>query len=141
MLLINKVFFSISPGYFLKIDSSQGRPGDIADVQTPMFPSSHGVCYVRFFYYMYGGQHIGPLRVCTPFNLLYTVQIVLNAHTLINTPLFGCQKWPFHQCVLEFQEPLINANFKIVGEYPIFLSGNYLTLLFYHVHKSSCFLL
>ena len=64
-------FFSISTGYFLKIDSSQGRPGDIADVQTPMFPSSHGVCYVRFFYYMYGGQHIGPLRVCTPFNLSY----------------------------------------------------------------------
>ena len=60
--------FFISTGYFLKIDSSQGRPGDIADVQSPMFPSSRGVCYVRFFYYMYGGQHIGPLRVCTLVN-------------------------------------------------------------------------
>jgi len=43
--------------------SSALRPGDIVGVQSPTFPASEGVCYVRFYYYMYGSANIGPLRV------------------------------------------------------------------------------
>ena len=52
-----------SVGYFLSMNSAGNQPGDIADIQTQFFPASHGLCYVRFFYYMYGSQNIGPLRV------------------------------------------------------------------------------
>ncbi|WAR02785.1 MLRP2-like protein [Mya arenaria] len=52
-------------GHFLLMVSSGLKGGDVVDVQTPQFPASHGVCYLRFYYYMFGSQNIGPLRVYT----------------------------------------------------------------------------
>ncbi|KAH3887722.1 hypothetical protein DPMN_011741 [Dreissena polymorpha] len=52
-------------GYFLLMDSSAMESSDIMDIQTPTFPSSFGLCSIRFYYYMFGSQNIGPLRIYT----------------------------------------------------------------------------
>lgn len=41
------------------------RAGDTAKVNSPTFPPSRGVCYVRLWYYMYGSSTMGPLNVRT----------------------------------------------------------------------------
>lgn len=58
------------------IDSAALKPNDIAAVQTQVFPPSFGLCYVRFFFYMYGTASIGPLRVslCCMMSMLCTFQ-------------------------------------------------------------------
>ncbi|XP_062570644.1 MAM and LDL-receptor class A domain-containing protein 1-like, partial [Saccostrea cucullata] len=50
-------------GHFIFMDSSKQNPGDVVRIQTPFFPASHGVCYMRFWYYMFGSPSMGPLKV------------------------------------------------------------------------------
>lgn len=50
-------------GHFIYMDSSKQNPGDVLRIQTPFFPASHGVCYIRFWYYMFGSPSMGPLKV------------------------------------------------------------------------------
>ncbi|XP_055997740.1 MAM and LDL-receptor class A domain-containing protein 1-like [Ostrea edulis] len=50
-------------GHFIYMDSSLQSPGDGVRVQTPFFPASHGVCYMRFWYFMFGSPGMGPLKV------------------------------------------------------------------------------
>lgn len=56
-------------------DSVAMKPNDIAAIQTQVFPPSSNLCYVRFFYYMYGTASIGPLRVslCCLVSMLYNL--------------------------------------------------------------------
>ncbi|XP_053385338.1 MAM and LDL-receptor class A domain-containing protein 1-like isoform X2 [Mercenaria mercenaria] len=63
-------------GRFLTINSATMRPGDVAAVQTDIFYYSTKFCYVRFYYYMYGSENIGPLKV-------YVYNIVDNVRTLM----------------------------------------------------------
>ena len=53
----------IVAGHFLFMNSSSQKPGDVVRIKTPFFPASHGVCYMRFWYYMFGATNIGPLKV------------------------------------------------------------------------------
>jgi hypothetical protein len=39
------------------------RSGDTARIASPVFPASRGVCYVRFWYNMYGSPTMGPINV------------------------------------------------------------------------------
>lgn len=54
--------FTVS-GHYIYMDSAKMETGSVARVATPSFPASFGVCYLRFWFYMYGAYNTGPLRV------------------------------------------------------------------------------
>ena len=62
MLCCFHLFLSFA-GKFLYINSAQMRSGDTARIASPVFPASRGVCYVRFWYNMYGSPTMGPINV------------------------------------------------------------------------------
>lgn len=64
MYLLLLTFLIPCSGHFIYMDSSKQNPGDVLRIQTPFFPASHGVCYIRFWYYMFGSPSMGPLKVC-----------------------------------------------------------------------------
>ncbi|XP_041670221.1 MAM and LDL-receptor class A domain-containing protein 1 [Cheilinus undulatus] len=53
-------------GKFLYIHSATQREGDVAKVTTRSpFPASHGLCHLRFWFYMHGSDGMGTLKVYT----------------------------------------------------------------------------
>uniref|UniRef100_A0AAY4DRE8 MAM domain-containing protein n=1 Tax=Denticeps clupeoides TaxID=299321 RepID=A0AAY4DRE8_9TELE len=53
-------------GSFLYANSAVQREGDVARVITRKeFPASTGVCHLRFWFYMYGSEQMGSLKVFT----------------------------------------------------------------------------
>ncbi|XP_069770768.1 MAM and LDL-receptor class A domain-containing protein 1 [Narcine bancroftii] len=53
-------------GMFLFINSAAQHEGDIARITTTdSFPASVGVCHLRFWYFIYGSQKMGTLKVYT----------------------------------------------------------------------------
>uniref|UniRef100_W5MXZ4 MAM and LDL receptor class A domain containing 1 n=1 Tax=Lepisosteus oculatus TaxID=7918 RepID=W5MXZ4_LEPOC len=86
-------------GKFLYVNSAIQKEGDIAIITTSTpYPASIGVCHLRFWYYMYGSQNMGTLKV-------YTVGS--NGISLLMWSVIGNQgnKWNYANVILSNNQP------------------------------------
>ncbi|RWS20959.1 MAM and LDL-receptor class A domain-containing protein 1-like protein, partial [Leptotrombidium deliense] len=101
---------SVKLEQFLYINSSGKETGEEASIITPEFPASTDVCHLSYFFYMFGSQNMGTLRIYTISNDNETNELI----TQLNSN-FG-PKWFHASHVINREKPFRVVFQGVVGE-------------------------